>query len=66
MLCKVTLGVLKGASKLNVLLLFIIIITKKKKHTEKSADIPTLNTLSGYIGLQPFILPCSHDKTHDW
>ena len=33
MLCKVTLGVLKGASKLNVLL-FIIINAMLARHTE--------------------------------
>ena len=38
MLCKVTLGVLKGASKLNVLLLLLllVVVTLAQKHT---ADI---------------------------
>ena len=43
MLCKVTLGVLKGASKLNVLLLFIIIILEDVARTSTSSCPITLS-----------------------
>jgi hypothetical protein len=45
MLCKVTLGVLKGASKLNVLLLNVLLYTYTHKNGHFQSKTPPSNTL---------------------